>query len=78
MVHWCRTGKHSEGYEPLPDKPRPGAWAVNIKKKQEEYGAEAEKALMEIYNALYKLQDCIPPVRSICLQLRSAIQHVLS
>lgn len=58
----CSSGKHPEGYEPLPDRPTPGAWAVDIKKKQEELEAEAEKALMDTYNALNKVQDSIVPV----------------
>ena len=36
---------------------------MDLKKKQEQFEAEAEKALMATYNALYKLQDSIAPVR---------------
>lgn len=64
--HIARLNKRADGYELLPDKPRPGAWAVDMKKRQEEFEAEAEKALMETYNALYKLQDCIAPVCPTC------------
>lgn len=35
---------------------------MDIKNKQKKFDAEAETALMETYNALYKLQDSIPPV----------------
>ena len=56
----CRAGQPPEGYQPLPSQ---GAWAVGIKQQQEDFAADVEKALMETYNALYKLQDCIPLVR---------------
>ena len=63
-VSGCRLKRQPEGYEALPDKPRPGAWAVDIKQRQEDFAADVEKALMETYNALYKLQEAIPPVRA--------------
>ncbi|KAK9809523.1 hypothetical protein WJX73_008638 [Symbiochloris irregularis] len=58
------SGKAPEGYQPIPDAPQPGAWAVDIKQRQEQFDAQAEKALMDTYNALTKLQDSLEPARS--------------
>ena len=48
---------------------------MDFKKMQEEFEAEAEKALMETYNALYKLQDCISPVRCCDMSCNGHGQH---
>lgn len=62
---------NSEGYEALAAEDTtgatPGAWAVDMKQQQDLFAADTETALMDTYNALYKLQESIPPV---CMCLR--------
>ncbi len=62
-------GRRADGYAPLAGKDE---LLEDLVKKHEEFEAQSEKVLMEVYDALYKVSHLTSPLRCLCLHTAGA------